>query len=152
MKIPIKTQQAHFPLQLHTYFHHSFLKLFHCVLWKTHWHPTREHSCSCKGFIEAMHLITKAWERRATYLGSAGPICREMISAHINRALRREVELALFYFYTAVVHRLSLLAIADWIPECNSKITGAQELERCYTELQKSHTSRQTVSELATEE
>lgn len=46
----------------------------------------------------------------------------------------------------------TLLATADWIPESNSKITGAQELERSYIELRKSHTSRQTSSELVTEE
>lgn len=45
----------------------------------------------------------------------------------------------------------TLLATADWLPE-NSKITGAKELERSYIELQKSHTCRQTSSELVTEE
>lgn len=72
MKIPIKTQQAHFPLQLHTYFHHSFLKLFHCVLWKTHWHPTREHTLFMQRFYRSYafnhksmraqsHILRKCW-------------------------------------------------------------------------------------------
>lgn len=72
MKIPIKTQHAHFPLQLHTCFHHSCLKLFHSVLWKTHWHPIREHMLFMQRFYRSCafnhksmgaqsHILRKHW-------------------------------------------------------------------------------------------
>lgn len=102
MKIPIKTQQAHFPLQFHTYFHHSCSKLFHSMFWKTHWLPVKE-------YMLFMHRFYRSYAFNQKSMGAQSHILRKhcpsmMISACIIRALRREVELATSYFYTAVVH------------------------------------------------
>lgn len=93
-----------------TYFHHSSLKLRHSTLWKNALTPRSQNTCcSCRGLLEATHFTTKAWQHEATYLGSTAPLCWEMIPARMNRALRREVGLAILYSNTTVIHRLSWL-------------------------------------------